>query len=213
MIPSISPWYDFMDTINQRPTQSAYCCPAATERRPLPVYGTAGTGGIESVDFFIHRPGYHAFVVVKGSEYQPPVPFAPYAELMEQVKTGFGRTMTRLPEIFGVSRQTLYNWLAGETPKSAHHAKIVQLAAAARAFSQLGVKPTSELLNRVVSNGKSFLQLLADGADGTDTAVKLVRLAKRSADSKTRLDAVLQGRKTERPDVADFGSPSLAEDI
>jgi hypothetical protein len=121
--------------------------------------------------------------------------------------------MTRLPEVFGVSRQTLYNWLGGETPKAAHQAKIGQLAAAARVFSGLGVTPTSDLLDRVLSHGKSFLQLLADGADGADTAAKLVQIAKRSADSRSRLDAILDGRRTGHPDISDMGSPSLAEDV
>lgn len=213
MIPAIIPGYDFMEAIDQRSSQSAYRRPAVAEGHPLPAYGAAGTGGVESVDFYNRRPGYCVFVVVRGLEQSPPAPFAPYAELMEQVKAGFGRTMSRLPEIFAVSRQTLYNWLGGETPKPNHQEKIVQLAAAARAFSQLGVKPTSDLLDRVVSNGKSFLQLLADGADGAETASKLVRLAKRSTDSKSKLDAILQGRKTDRPEVSDMGSPSLAEDV
>jgi hypothetical protein len=213
MIPSILPEYDFMDAIDRRSTQPAYLCPAVAEGRPLPAYGTSGTGGIENAHFYLYRLGYHAFMVVKGSENVPATPFSPYAELMEQVKTGFGRTMTRLPGIFGVSRQTLYNWLAGENPKSVHQVKIEQLAAAARVFSQLGIKPTSDLLDRVVSNGKSFLQLLADGADGADTAAKLAHIAKRSSDSRSRLDAILNGRKTERPDVSDMGSPSLGEDV
>jgi hypothetical protein len=212
MVPLILPGYDYMEAVGQRSTQSAYLCPAVAEARPLPAYGTSGTGGIESVHFYLHRLGYRAFIVVEGSALEPPTPFAPYAQLMEQVKTGFGRTMTRLPEIFGVSRQTLYNWLAGETPKSTHQPKIVQLAAAARVFSQLGVKPTPDLLHRVVSHGKSFLQLLAEGADGADTAAKLVRIAKRSADSRSRLDALLQGRKTDRLGVSDIGSPYLDED-
>jgi hypothetical protein len=124
------------------------------------------------VNFHIRRSGYRAFVMVKAPDYALPAPFAPCVELMQQVKAGFGRTMTRLPEVFGVSRQTLYNWLAGDTPKPAHQAKIVQLAAAARVFAELGVTPTSDLLERVVSHGKSFLQLLAAGADGADVAPK-----------------------------------------
>lgn len=212
MIPLFTPGYDFMEAIDQKSTHSTWRCSAVAAGRPLPMYGAAGTGGIERVEFYDHRPGYRVFAVVTSSEQPVPAPLALYAQLMEQVKIGFGRTMSRLPEIFGVSRQTLYNWLGGETPKPAHQEKIVQLAAAARAFSQLGVKPTSDLLDRTVSNGKSFLQLLADGADGFESASKLVRLAKRSADSKSRLDAILQDRKTDRPDVSDMGSPSLAED-
>jgi hypothetical protein len=213
MIPLSTPGYDFMEGIGQRPTQSAYWCPVVAEGNPLSRYGTAGTGGVESVNFYIQRSGYRVFVVAKGSEYDPPVPFAPYAEMMQQVKAGFGRTMTRLPEVFGVSRQTLYNWLAGETPKAAHQAKIAELAAAGRVFAELGVKPTSDLLDRVVSHDKSFLQLLASGADGGGMAARLVQITKRSANSRSRLDTILKGRKTDRPDISEMGTPSLAEDV
>jgi hypothetical protein len=213
MILLFTPGYDFMEGIGQRPTQSAYWCPVVAEGNPLPGYGTAGTGGVESVNFHIQRPGYRAFVMVKAPDYALPAPFAPYVELMQQVKGGFGRTMTRLPEVFGVSRQTLYNWLAGDTPKAAHQAKIAQLAAAARVFVELGVKPTSDLLDRVAWHGKSFLQLLAAGADGADVATRLVQITKRSAGSRTRLDTILKGRKTDRPDISEMGTPSLAEDI
>lgn len=53
---------------------------------------------------------------------------------MLDIKAGFGRTMMRLPEVLGVSRQTLCNWLDGETPKEPHQAKLVELAEAARIF-------------------------------------------------------------------------------
>ncbi len=213
MLPLVIPGYDFLEPVGPKSTQSVYRTTTVSECRPLSGYGTVGTGGVQSVDFYVLRHGYHAFKVVNSSEYRVPAPFVPYAEMMLEVKAAFGRTMSRLPEVFGVSRQTLYNWLAGETPKAMHQIKIVQLAAAARLLSKLGVKPTPDLLDQPLLRGKSFLELLADGTDGAETAVKLVQVAKRSSDSRSRLDAILNGRKTERPDIADMGSPSLAEDI
>ncbi|MCL2715833.1 MAG: hypothetical protein FWD68_14965 [Alphaproteobacteria bacterium] len=97
------------------------------------------------------------------------IPFsnpAPFAELLQKIQTGFGRTMARLPAVFGVSRQTLYNWLGGETPKPTHHEKLRQLAEAAQYFSEVGFKPTSLTPDRTISQGKSLLQLVREGADG-----------------------------------------------
>jgi hypothetical protein len=153
--------------------------------------------------------GYQAVLLVV-APVQAPEP-APYAELMQMVKTGFGRTMTRLPEVFGVSRQTLYNWLNGETPKAEHQEKLRQLAAAARIFSALGLKPTSLTLDRKITQGKSLLQLLSEGADGRDTAKKLVRVVQRGNKARAKLDDLLGGRKA-RLDVSDMGTPSLDED-
>lgn len=80
---------------------------------------------------------------------------------------------------FGVSRQTLYNWPCGETPKESHQGKLVQLAAAARAFTDIGFKPTAPSLERTVAQGKSFVELIWQGADGKETAERLVRIEKR----------------------------------
>lgn len=181
--------------------------------QPLPAIGGAGTGGVESGDYYrrmyLLQIGYQAFLVVVP---QPPAPEAtPFAELMQVVKAGFGRTMTRLPEVFGVSRQTLYNWLDGETPKPVNQEKLRQLAEAARMFSALGFKPTSPVLDRTISQGKSFLRLLSDGADGREAAKKLVRVVQRGSEARSKLDDLLGGRRA-RLDASDVGAPSLDED-
>lgn len=174
---------------------------------PLPVIGAAGTGGLEGEHYYSLRMGYRPFEVVLVVK-QPEQ--APFVKLMQVVKIGFGRTMTRLPEVFGVSRQALYNWLDGETPKEAHHAKLRQLAAAAHVFTELGFKPTSLALDRTVSQGKSLLKLLSEGADGREMAEKLVRIDRRGAASRVKLDTLLDGRRA-RPEASDLGTPSFDE--
>jgi hypothetical protein len=191
---------------------------AMHSRRPpasqsLPEIGVAGTGGVESGDYYrrmyLVPMGYQAFLFVV-TPVQAPAP-APYAELMQVIKTGFGRTMTRLPEVFGVSRQTLYNWLNGETPKPAHQVKLRQLAEAARMFSALGFRPTSLALDRTITRGKSLLQLLSEGADGREAAKKLIRVVQHGNEARSKLDDLLGGRKA-RLEVSDMGTPSLDED-
>jgi hypothetical protein len=203
---------DFVGSPDYRPVPSMH-----SNRPPrsqtLPKIGAAGTGGVESGDYYrrmcILAIGYQAVVVVPAPA-QAPDP-APYAELMQVIKTGFGRTMTRLTEVFGVSRQTLYNWLNGETPKPAHQEKLRQLAEAARMFSVLGFKPTSLALDRTITGGKSLLQLLREGADGREVAKKLVRVVQRGVQARAKLDDLLGGRKA-RLEASDVGTPSLDED-
>jgi hypothetical protein len=77
------------------------------------------------------RQGYSPFAILEVELATDQDTYAPYTDLMKEVKTGFGRTMSHLPAVFGVSRQTLYNWLNGETTKEQHQGKLVQLAAAA----------------------------------------------------------------------------------
>jgi hypothetical protein len=173
----------------------------------LPTIGAAGTGGL---DYYRRIPmGYQAFLIVVAPVQAPGS--TPYAELMQVIKTGFGRTMTRLPEVFGVSRQTLYNWLNGEMPKPAHQEKLRQLAEAARMFSALGFKPTSLALDRTITRGKSLLQLLREGADGREVAQKLVRVVRRGSEARAKLDDLLGSRKA-RLEASDMGTPSLDED-
>jgi hypothetical protein len=184
--------------------------PAASQL--LHTIGAAGTGGIESGEcyrrMYLLPMRYQAFLVVMTPARTPDA--APYAELMQVIKSGFGRTMTRLPEVFGVSRQTLYNWLNGETPKPAHQEKLQQLAEAGRIFSELGFKPTSLALDRTIMRGKSLLQLLSEGADGRDAAKKLVRIVQRGNEARAKLDEILGGRRASL-EASDIGTPSLDE--
>lgn len=196
-----------------QPAPAIYGRAPVAEGGPLPCFGGVGTGGVEGVHFVTSRQGYRPYAVVKVEAAASPEPYAPYTDLMKEVKVGFGRTMSHLPAVFGVSRQTLYNWLSGEIPKEQHQGKLVQLAAAARVFTEARFKPTALALDRTVAQGKSFVELLGAGADGKETAQRLVRIAKRGATSREKLDALLADRTPSRLDVSDMGRPSLNEDV
>ncbi len=199
------PHYRSVPAIHSRATMA--------EGRPLPYFGGSGTGGIEGVQFVMSRQGYSPFVILKMESTTVREMYAPYTELMKEVKAGFGRTMSYLPAVFGVSRQTLYNWLNGEVPKEQHQGKLVHLAAAARVFIEAGFKPTALSLDRTVANGKSFIELIGQGADGKESAEKLIRLEKRGASARAKLDALLGDRSSSRPDVAEMGRPALNENV
>lgn len=129
--------------------------------------------------------------------------------LMNELKSGFVRSLSSLPPIFGVSRQTLYNWLNGEIPKEQHQNKIEQLAAAARVFSSAGFKPTVTALERTVAQGMSFVELIGHGADGKETAERLIRIVNRGSASRAKLDSLLGNRTPVHPDVSDMGRPAF----
>lgn len=164
---------------------------ALVDERPWPSVGAAGTGGLETARFYLRKLGYPVFEVEK----QPKDSLATvsFVELMQAIKQGFGRTFSHLPSVFGVSRQTLYNWASGEMPREVHHARLRQLAAAARVFSSANFKPSAVALDRTIANGRGMLQLLAEGGDGDAIAKELVRLVQRGASARSRLDAILAG--------------------
>lgn len=172
----------------------------------FPHIARAGTGGIEP--WTPPQVGYQQKPVVRLVEQGgPPLSFV---SLMETVREGFGRTMNRLPAVFGVSRQALYDWLKGASPNEIHHEKIRQLAAAAAAFAGAGFKPTPHALDRVVSNGKSLLQLIGEGADGAATAESFIKVVRRGEVAKRSLGAML-GQRRAPLEVSDYGSPAYDE--
>ncbi len=169
----------------------------------LPDFGGLGTGGLSSEHFVCTRSGYRLCPVIVES---PPAqvalrsPDVATENLLKEVRRGFGRTFSYLPAVFGVSRQTLYNWLAGDVPRIQHQPKLQQLRAAARVFTAAGFTPNALSLGRTVEQGKSFLELLAGGADGELTAQKLVRIARSGSLARARLDALLgAGTPSKRP--------------
>lgn len=196
-----------------RPVPAIYRRATIAEGGPLPCFGGSGTGGVEGVQFVMSRQGYSPFAILKVELAATQDTYAPYTDLMKEVKAGFGRTMSHLPVVFGVSRQTLYNWLSGETPKEQHQSKLVQLAAAARVFTEAGFKPSALSLERTVAQGKSFVELIGQGADGKETAERLVRIEKRGAAAREKLDALLGDRMPSCPNVADMGRPALNKDV
>jgi hypothetical protein len=205
--------YDVAAQMVDRSRPAEYCPVASDSTILLLNFGDAGTGGVMSMRFYHDRSGYQPFLILDntGPSAGPAAPH--FVKWMRDVKTGFGRTMSSLPQIFGVSRQTLYNWLQGEEPRQIHHAKLEQLAAAAREFKARGFKPTSIALTRIVARGQTFLQLIADGADGVTSAKALERLVVRGQDSRAALDALLGNRKATRLEPTDMGQPSFREDV
>jgi hypothetical protein len=181
------------------------------EGRPLPLFGGAGTGGVESLEFLVNRQGYRLVTFVRDETVTLEPTYEPYVDLMQEVQAGFGRTLSHLPAVFGVSRQALYNWMKGEIPKEQHRAKLVQLAEAAKVFTAAGVKPSAEMLERTVAKGKSFVGLLAVGANGREIAEKLVRIVKRGVAERENLDALLGDRTASSLSASDLGRQSFPD--
>lgn len=192
----------------------AYVQQAVAEGPAWPIFGQVSSGRLLLIECFDPRaiqPGY-VVVHVENRARTSVDAVNDYSGPMQEIRQGFGRTFSRLPMVFGVSRQTLYNWLDGEMPKERHQSRILQLAEAARAFSESSFNPSSASLTRTLSRGMSFLELMADGADGRDAAQKLITLTQRSLSSRARLNAALAGVGPAQSANQGFGAPALDED-
>lgn len=200
------------DCVACKPVPALYRRAEAMDIPPFPAIGEAGTGGLKTGRYYQQKSGYQDFEVIRVSETASPPVESPFASLMEDVQTGFGRTMNRLPEVFGVSRQTIYNWLSGEkTPKEQHHAKLYQLAAAAKIFQTAGFKPSSATLDKAIAHGKSLLQIIAEGGNGEDAANRLLRILKRGSEARAKLADIIGDRKPQQLQASDMGALHLDE--
>ncbi|MEQ9107799.1 MAG: hypothetical protein RLO04_10065 [Limnobacter sp.] len=177
--------------------------------RHFPEFMSIGTGGERTTFYLVNwHAGYGKPIEV--IETPATEKSSAYSAQMMEIQEGFGRNMSRLPAVFGVSRQALYGWLSGDKiPKESHHAKLEELAQAARVFKAAGFKPTRTSLGRTVRDGMSLLELIEAGCPGKESAQQLVRLVTKGSQKANRLADMLadQGPKASSP--VKMGLPHL----
>ena len=183
------------------------------EPRVLPRTGIAvvGTGGVASGDYFrrmhLLQMGYRALRF-----------FCSQGARAGSLCRAHARDPSRLwphhdalARGVRVSRQTLYNWLKGETQKPAHQEKLEQLAEAARVFSgrasSLPRQPSTARSRRASRCCSCSAKVPMDAK----LPEKLMRIVQRGRESRAKLDELLGGRKA-RLEASDIGAPSLDED-
>lgn len=177
---------------------------------PLSFYGQVGTGGFNTLAYQGSRLGYRLFLVGEKSNASEEQNYGDKVVLIKEV---FGRNGPRLAGILGVSRQTMYNWIDGVPPKQSHREKIDELADAADILKRRAIVLDALALDRVVSGGKSFAQILSEGGRSREAAEKLAVLLERGA-KKRALLAELSSERVPlgRNAINEFALPSYLED-
>lgn len=115
--------------------------------------------------------------------------------------------MSDLATTFGVSRQSVYNWLNGETVADENAAKLQDLAQAADVLAHEGIEVNAALLKRKFANGRTLLQVAQAGESARDAALQLAHIHKREAAQRERMKARFANRPKTQPS-ADFDLPS-----
>lgn len=175
----------------------------------------AGTGGYADSRYWQQRQemGYLPIVIhVHGYPEEAPQQGAGTpASQLSLVREVIKPAMTDLATVFGVTRQTLYNWANGEKqPSPEHAARLDDLALAAQQLAAAGF--TGGLIGRrKISEGKTLLQLVQCGASATKTAGKLIATLHKEADQRARMTARLAGRKPASIQAETPGAPMLHE--
>lgn len=149
------------------------------------------------------------------------VPTFEVAEI-EQVRTP-NENLTRIREVlnpavsdlaatFGVSRQSVYNWLNGAPVAEENAAKLQDLAHAADVLAHEGVTVNTALLKRKFANGRTLMQVAQAGESARDAALLLLQIHKREAAQRERMSTRFANR-VRTPASADFDLPASSDDV
>lgn len=134
------------------------------------------------------------------------------AEDLTRIREVLKPAVLELANLFGVSRQAVYDWQAGAQPSAEAVSKLAELARAADIFFVAGVAVNSQTLRRKVAGGGTLLDAVLNGGNAVQVAQSLVKTLLREAGQRQQLSQQLAGRKRGLANVADYGAPGLADE-
>jgi DNA-binding transcriptional regulator YiaG len=154
----------------------------------------------------------HPVNAATGAPQANPIALLPSpAEDVARIRHVLNPTVLELANLFGVSRQTVYDWQAGAQPNAQAETRLAQLARAADVFAEAGVTINTQTLRRKVSGGATILGTVLNGGNAVHLAQSLVGTLKREEIQRERIAQQLAGRERGHPNSSDYGAPSLAE--
>ncbi|MDB9372058.1 hypothetical protein [Nodularia sphaerocarpa] len=146
---------------------------------------TAGTGGIMTA---------HSTAELNRRIYDPRVHIEPPrakqvdmrspSENVANIRDVFSINMSDLASVLGVTRPTVYAWLAGQEPKEEAAIRIQQLSRTADKFNEANIVRLDKLVHRPILNGRSLLDILKANEDPIAVLPALKAIADKEA--KTR---------------------------
>lgn len=146
---------------------------------------TAGTGGIMTAHSAaevlnrVHYPHIH----VEPSRTEQIDTRSP-AEHVANIRDVFAISMSDLASVLGVTRPTVYAWLAGQEPKGEAVIRIQQLSHAADKFRQANIIRLDKLVNRPILNGRSLLDILKTDEDPIEALATIKAIADKEAQTR-----------------------------
>lgn len=130
---------------------------------------------------------------------------------LSNVRGIFKASVTELAEWFGVARQTIYNWQAGEAIAQHNTALIDQLAKAANMLTRARVDNVPFLARRKLPGGLTLFGTIRAGEGGEAAAAKLLVLVAREREQAQALSERLDRRPRRSVNVDEISLPHLDE--
>lgn len=134
-----------------------------------------------------------------------------YSKDFNIIKKMLKPTISELALLFGVSRQTIYNWKSGEEPSEQNVKHISELAEVSRFFASKGLEPSRQLLKRKFINKQSLFDIVCKGGSIRAASQKLVAILSEEALQRKSLNEHLANRQVPLQNYNDYGSPMLDE--
>lgn len=168
---------------------------------------SVGTGGDVSLELLQRATArtQHVLPVREIAEAQPPLRTP--REDLARIRETLSPAISDLASVFGVTRQSIYNWINGEAVAQANANKLRDLAQAADVLAHEGIAVRATLLKRAFSNNKTLLQVAQAGESARDAALMLVQIHKREAAQRERMNA-RTAQRGKSPATADFDLPA-----
>ena len=165
--------------------------------------GTGGELSLERLQRSVQQAQHMGFAIEVTEVEQVRTP----SENLSRIREVLNPAVSDLATTFGVSRQSVYNWLNGEPVADENAAKLQDLAQAADVLAHEGVGINAALLKRKFANGRTLMQVAQAGESARDAALMLVQIHKREAVQRERMDARFANR-AKSPASADFDLPA-----
>lgn len=134
------------------------------------------------------------------------------SENLTRIREILNPAVADLATTFGVSRQSVYNWLNGAPVAEENAAKLEDLAQAADVLAHGGVTVNAALLKRKFANGRTLMQVAQAGESARDAALLLLQIHKREAAQRERL-SVRFAKRASTPASADFDLPAFNDRV
>jgi transcriptional regulator with XRE-family HTH domain len=134
------------------------------------------------------------------------------AQALARVREVLKPAVLELGNLFGVSRQAVYDWQSGAQPAPHVADRLAVLARAADIFEEAGVTVDAKTLRRKVSGGGTVLDTVLSGGDAEQVVRSLVLTLQREAVQRERLNQQLAGRRRGKVSADDYGTPAVSED-
>jgi DNA-binding transcriptional regulator YiaG len=155
---------------------------------------TAGTGGImtaHSTVELLNRFHYPRIHIEPSSAKQADMQSAvgssatlSPAENVANIRDVFAINMSDLASVLGVTRPTVYAWLAGQEPKGEAVIRIQKLSRTADQFNRANIIRLDKLVHRPILNGRSLLDTLKTDEDPVANLATFKAIADKEAQTR-----------------------------